>query len=270
MTLPYSWGKNSIIILNLVLFLALPAHKAYAVITNLCSVSHPSDSKIDWACVRIKQGESLEKLFGDRWIDIARFNRVDRRHAYPWVRIKVPKNLDDIKDFSPMPKTYSPAGQEAKFILLDVSEQFLGAYENGRLVFSVPITTGREYDKTPLGVFSISAYDSRHISSLYFIENTEEPYPMHYALRFFIKKNGVSFWMHGRDVPGYPVSHGCIGLYDEEMQKRYYGYPKDPVLKDAKTLFDWVISPAQDDGRFHRLDEGPQIKIIGDILPLSR
>ena len=44
---------------------------------------------------------------------------------------------------------------------------------------------------------------------------------MHYGLRFFIDKSvdtWPSYWIHGRDLPGYPASHGCIGLYDEEMQ----------------------------------------------------
>ncbi len=29
-----------------------------------------------------------------------------------------------------------------------------------------------------------------------------------------------AFWIHGCDLPGYPASHGCVGLYDEEMQKK--------------------------------------------------
>jgi hypothetical protein len=99
---------------------------------------------------------------------------------------------------------------------------------------------------------------------MYFIEKTEIPYPMNYGLRFYTTKKGVSYWIHGRDMPGYPASHGCIGFYDEEMQKKYYGYPKDPALKDAKILFEWVISPFVDDGKFHFLKDGPKMLIIGD------
>ena len=43
------------------------------------------------------------------------------------------------------------------------------------------------------------------------------------------------------DLPGYLPSHGCIGLYDEAMQKEQYGTPTDPKLNDAKRLFDWVF-----------------------------
>lgn len=233
------------------------------VVPSLCKIEHPSDKKIESECRRLKKGESLEKLFGDRWVDVARFNRIDRRHIYPGVRIKVPKNLSDIVDFSPMQLHYAPAAAEAKFILVDLAEQFLGAYEYGRLVFSAPITTGEDGNDTPAGEFRISASDSRHISSLYFIEHTSKPYPMNYALRFFINKNEIAYWIHGRDLPGYPGSHGCIGLYDEEMQKQYYGFPKKPVLEDAKKLFNWVISPLTDDERYHNIRTGPRVVIIG-------
>ena len=232
------------------------------VVPSLCKIVHPSDSSIESECRRLKRGETLESLFGDRWVDVARFNRIDRRHIYPGVHIKVPKKLDDIVNFTPMPKFYQPAELDPKFILIDLSEQFLGAYEYGQLVFSAPITSGEEDKETPAGQFAFSAFDSRHVSSLYYVENTTKLYPIHYGLRFYINKLGVAFWIHGRDVPGFPGSHGCIGLYDEEMQKQYYGYPGKPLLEDAKTLFEWVITPLSDDGKYHNI-KGPAVLITG-------
>jgi hypothetical protein len=64
-------------------------------------------------------------------------------------------------------------------------------------------------------------------------------------------------------VPGYPASHGCIGLYDEAMQKKYYGFPKKPELDDARKLYEWVVSAVPDDGKFHILENGPKVVIIG-------
>lgn len=245
--------------------LYLMASQAYSghIVRSPCKVRYPSDSMIDWKCQRIKKGENLEKLFGDRWIDVARFNRIDRRHVYPGISIKVPERLKDIENFSPLPQYYEPAKDETKFILIDLSEQFLGAYEYGGLVFSSPVATGEKGNETPTGDFRITAYNSRHRSSLYFIEKTNIPYPMHYGLRFHISRAGVAYWIHGRDIPGYPASHGCVGLYDEEMQKKYYKYPKDPVLQDSKRLFDWAISPLMDDGKFHLIKDGIKVRIIG-------
>jgi hypothetical protein len=119
-------------------------------------------------------------------------------------------------------------------------------------------------DWTPSGTFKISAYVRYHRSSLYQLFNSTEYYPMTYGLRFFVNRDGVSYWFHGRDLPGYPASHGCIGLYDENMQKEIYGYPDTPELEDAKKLFEWVLSPLSDDGGWHELENGPSVVIIGD------
>jgi L,D-transpeptidase catalytic domain len=234
-----------------------------------CKITHPSDAVHEWTCRRLPAGKTLDGLFGDRWRDVARFNRVDRRHAYPGVSLKVPARLDDIRDYSPLPRHYQPAEQEAKFILVDLSEQFLGAYEYGQLVFSSPVATGEKTNKTPAGEFRITAYSRNHRSTMYFIENTTIHYPMHYGLRFHVNASGISYWIHGRDMPGYPASHGCIGLYDEAMQKQYYGYPKNPELEDARKLFEWAISPLPDDGKFHLLKNGPKVVIAGEA-PLSQ
>jgi len=247
----------------LYLLFLVPSFSEAKIISSLCRINHPSDIHVEWECRKLKKGETLENIFKDGWKDIVRFNRVDRRHVYPGISIKVPKRLEEIKDFTPMPRYYQPAEPEPKFILVNLSEQFLGAYEYGRLVFSSPIATGEKGNETPNGEFKIDAYDSRHKSSLYFIEKTHILYPMNYGLRFYTNRKGVSFWIHGRDLPGYPASHGCIGLYDEEMQKKYYGYPKNPELEDAKALFEWVISPLQDDGKFHILKKGTKMLVIG-------
>ena len=95
------------------------------------------------------------------------------------------------------------------------------------------------------------------------IEGTDQPYPMNYALRFYVNRTGISYWIHGRDLPGYPASHGCIGLYDEPMQKEQYGIPKDPKLNDAKRLFVWVLGAEPEDDHMISLLHGPRVQIIG-------
>ena len=86
---------------------------------------------------------------------------------------------------------------------------------------------------------------------------------MNYALRFYVNRTGMSYWIHGRDLPGYPASHGCIGLYDEPMQKEQYGIPKDPTLNDAKRLFVWVFGAEPEDDHMISLLHGPRVQIIG-------
>ncbi len=245
------------------LFLLLPFFTGVsdAEVRSLCK-TFLGDSSVEWECRRMGKGETLEKLFGQRWQDVARFNRIDRRHARSGVYLKFPKRPDDLRDYTPLPRFFEQAKNEDKFILIDLSMQFLGAYEHGRLVFSVPVSSGKKDNRTPAGKFRINAFNSMHKSSMYFIKNSDIPYPMHYGLRFHVDRNGVSFWIHGRDMPGYPVSHGCVGLYDEEMQKEFYGFPRVPQLTDAKKLFEWVISPFVDDRKFHVMENGPGVWVV--------
>ena len=88
-------------------------------------------------------------------------------------------------------------------------------------------------------------------------------YPMNYALRFHVNREGACYRIHGRDLPGYPASHGCIGLYDEPMQKEQYLIPKEPELSDAQKLFVWVLGSEPDDDRVISLPRGPRVPIIG-------
>jgi hypothetical protein len=250
---------------GLVLVLGLGAAPAAlaAAASDLCAIRYPSDAGIAWECRRLRSGETLERLFGERWIDVARFNRTDRRHATAGVALKVPVRLEDIAGFAPMPAEYPDAAGGPKFILVDLTEQFLGAYAHGRLVFSVPIASGERGNETPTGAFRITAAHRRHQSSRYTIENTDVPYPMRWALRFHVSATGVAYWMHGRDLPGYPASHGCIGLYDEPMQHEYFGEPLRPLLEDARVLYEWVVGGMLDDDRVVALGQGSKMLVVG-------
>jgi len=93
---------------------------------------------------------------------------------------------------------------------------------------------------------------------------------MNHALRFHVNRTGVSYWIHGRDLPGYPASHGCVGLYDESMQKEQYGIPKDPEVSDAKKLFEWVVGGEPEDDRVIPLPDGPRLRIINEAARSER
>jgi hypothetical protein len=179
------------------------------------------------------------------------------------VALKVPTRLEDIAEFTPMPAEYAGALAESKFILVDLAEQFLGAYEHGRLVLSAPVASGEIGNETPRGAFRITGAHRRHRSSRYTIEGTDTPYPMHWALRFHVSAVGDTYWMHGRDLPGYPASHGCIGLFDEAMQAEYYGEPSRPVLDDARRLYEWAVGGVADDDRVVELRDGPRMLVMG-------
>ena len=244
---------------------ASPTDKA---LEDLSRVEYPSLNAIRWHPHFIQPNETLESLFGRDWVWVARFNRIDRRHVYPGMTIKVPARLEDIRGYTPLPKQYEAARGHEKYILVDVTEQWLGAYQYGRLVFSAPAATGKPGTETPSGVFRIDARHLTHTSSLYKTANDEEQYPMDNALRFYIGPDNVSYWLHARDLPGRPASHGCIGLFDEEMQKRVFGAPEKPVLLDSQKLYEWVAGEDEygdDYGELEELEDGPMVEVRGAL-----
>lgn len=235
---------------------------------DLSRVEYPSLKGIKWHAHFIQPHQTLESLFGADWIWVARFNRVDRRHVYPGMTIKVPEDMADIRNYSPLPYFYPVASSHAKYILVDITEQWLGAYERGKLVFSAPAATGKATTETPTGMFRISARHLTHSSSLYKTQDETEQYPMDNAIRFHIGDDNVSYWLHARDLPGRPASHGCIGLFDEEMQNRVYGVPARPVLLDSQKLYEWAAgeNDYEDDyGEFDELEDGPVVEVRGGL-----
>jgi hypothetical protein len=91
---------------------------------------------------------------------------------------------------------------------------------------------------------------------------------MDYAIRFLIDQTHVSYWIHARDLPGRPASHGCVGVFDEGMQLRVYGTPEKPFLDDARKLYIWTIGDtlfAEDDGTPKEFPDGPSLEIVGEL-----
>jgi hypothetical protein len=237
---------------------------------DLSRIAYPSTAAVGWRPHFLRPQDSLERLFGEDWTAVARFNRIDRRHAYPGVTIKVPDRIDEVRDYTPLPLFYPPAAAHPRYILVHVTEQWLGAYEFGTLKFSMPAATGVAAHPTPTGIFRIDAHDRNHSSSLYKTEKGDEQYPMDYAVRFYVGADDVAFWIHARDIPGRPASHGCIGLADETMQRRTYGIPERPILDDARRLYTWILGPEQlevDTGGLELLPDGPVVEITGDLPP---
>ncbi|MCE1227031.1 MAG: L,D-transpeptidase [Geobacteraceae bacterium] len=245
---------------------ASPTDKAQE---DLSRIEYPSQKGMRWHPHFVLPNETLESLYGNDWVWVARFNRVDRRHVYPGMTIKEPDRMEDIRGYTPLPKEYEPAREHDKYILVDKTEQWIGAYEHGKLKFSMPAATGKPGTETPTGMFRIDARHLTHTSSLYKIDGEEgDQYPMDNALRFYIDEKNVGYWIHARDLPGRPASHGCIGLFDEEMQQRVFDSPRHPVLLDSQKLYEWAVPDSDygdDYGEAEEIEGGPVVEVRGDL-----
>jgi hypothetical protein len=234
---------------------------------DLTRVEYPSLANISWHGHFIRPHDTLEALFGEDWPVVARFNRIDRRHVYPGMTIKVPDDIASCRNYTPLPAEYEPAKRHERYILLDITEQWIGGYEYGKLKFSAPAATGSKGHETPVGIYRVDARHRTHTSSLYKTEDESDQYPMDNAMRFHIGPDNVSYWIHARDLPGKPASHGCVGLYDEGMQNRVYGIPEKPVLIDSQKLYAWAVGEEMygfDSGDVELLEDGPVVEVRGE------
>jgi lipoprotein-anchoring transpeptidase ErfK/SrfK len=121
---------------------------------------------------------------------------------------------------------------EKRYIAVDLSNQKLYMYENGKKIDSFLVSTGK-WGLTPVGEFRIwvklrytlMTGGSKALSTYYYLPNV--PYTM-----FFYNQNvpkTLGYGIHGaywHNNFGHPMSHGCINM----------------SIADAKTLFDWASS----------------------------
>lgn len=124
------------------------------------------------------------------------------------------------------------AQETSRFAIeIDLQEQRAYLIEEGEVVLTTPISTGREGHFTTPGKFKVTEKQRNHFSNLYgkivgangrtIIADADSdmrvprggrfvPAPMRYFMRF----NGAE-GMHAGYLPGEPASHGCVRLPEE-------------------------------------------------------
>ena len=147
---------------------------------------------------------------------IAATNRIDVGR----IRIKTPliipdTLLSDFMQYSPFPSTLNLPDSINKFVLVQQRLQLFAAYENNKIVRFGPISSGRKTKQTPNGLFYTNFKSKSKRSTV----DGDWIMPWYFNIA---NKNGVG--MHQYFLPGYPASHSCIRMYEE----------------DAKWLFDWA------------------------------
>jgi hypothetical protein len=115
-----------------------------------------------------------------------------------------------------------------KLIEVDLANQRLYAYEDGKMVFNFLVSTGL-WGKTPTGEFDIwiklksttMSGGNKALGTYYYLPNV--PYTMFFYNEDVPASRG--FGIHGtywHDNFGTPMSHGCINMKTEEVEQLFY------------------------------------------------
>jgi lipoprotein-anchoring transpeptidase ErfK/SrfK len=96
-------------------------------------------------------------------------------------------------------------------ILISIPDQKAYVYRGDQLVAVSTVSTGKEGNETPVGIFNILQKKEMHRSNLY----NDAPMPFMQRLTW----DGVA--IHAGKNPGFPASHGCIRVPTEFAKKLF-------------------------------------------------
>lgn len=141
-----------------------------------------------------------------------------------WVMIGVDQWLEGRKVAQVQLNPSPPAGVDnGRWIQVDLAEQTLMVYEQGRLLFATVIASGAEPFWTRPGLFKITqkketeTMRNNDLNDFYYLENV--PYTMYFD---GARALHGAYW---RTRFGYPQSHGCVNL----------------SIGDAHWLYNWAV-----------------------------
>ena len=155
----------------------------------------------------------LKAKFGDEGFSlILKINRTDADHVRRGGVLFVPEAIDDPASVAPFPVELKQAASIDKLILVSRRVQAFGAYEDGKLVFWGPTSTGKRATPTPAGLYHTNWKSKLTRSTV----DSSWVLPWCFNLDNF---QGISF--HQYDLPGYPASHGCVRLLEEDAMWIY-------------------------------------------------
>lgn len=158
----------------------------------------------DASCFRVRQGPAIVA-------------EPDFAASVPTIELTVPAAPPPAAPAQPVlveaePEPAPPPRTSGVRVVVSIPEQKAYVFEDGELVFSSPVSTGKRGHSTPAGTFPILQKKVHHRSNKY--DNA----PMPYMQR--LTWSGIA--LHAGTVPGYPASHGCI-RFPRSFAKRLYG-----------------------------------------------
>ena len=117
--------------------------------------------------------------------------------------------------------------QEGVVAKVDVSEQKMRVYSNGKHLYTWSVSTARKGKWTPRGTWSAKHLSRHHKSSLY--NNAPMPYSIFYSGNFAIHgTNNISRL-------GSPASAGCVRLHPEHAAV-LFNMTRNVGLKNMKVV----------------------------------
>ncbi len=190
---------------------------------------------------------------------LLKLNRLDAQHLRAGVTLVIPEQVDELTNFSPYPQRLETVRDIPKLILVSLRVQAFGAYEFGNLVRWGPTSSGKKASPTPAGVYHTNWKSKATRSSI----NDEWLLPWYFNLD---NQRGISF--HQYDLPGYPASHGCLRLLEDDAAW-IYGWADQWTLSTDRRRVEAYGTPVIVFGKYDYGKQAPWKHLATDYSAAS-
>ncbi|GAA4794306.1 hypothetical protein GCM10023231_23340 [Olivibacter ginsenosidimutans] len=163
-------------------------------------------------------------------VDFTNFNRIDS--------IVIPDSVwSDINSYSPFPLQIEALDSVPKMVFFAYPIQAFAAYEHGHLVRWGPSSMGSKIHPTKTGLAFTNWKAEEHVST------ADDEWLLRWNFNIH-NKEGIGW--HQYTMPGYPASHSCLRLLEN----------------DARWLYDWADEWIVEKNQ-HVLAEGTPVLVFG-------
>ncbi|MBO0859199.1 MAG: L,D-transpeptidase [Chloracidobacterium sp.] len=201
----------------------------------------------------------LKSELGEEKLSVLlKLNRLDARHLRAGVTILIPEQIEDLIEYSPFPRRLEAAQETPKLILVSLRVQAFAAYDYGDLTRWGPISSGKKASPTPAGLYHTNWKSKATRSSI----NEEWLLPWYFNLD---NKRGIAF--HQYDLPGYPASHGCLRLLEDDAAW-IYGWADQWTLSAGRRI-EAYGTPVIVFGKYDYAKQAPWKQLLTDYSAAS-
>lgn len=151
-------------------------------------------------------------------------NRTDSANFAQMDSVIIPDDISgNIVYYLPFPLNVPTLKEVDKIIFFSYPAQAFATYEKGLLIYTGPTNMGRKKDPTPAGLYFTNWKAEKTTSTF------NDEWDLYWNFNID-NKEGIGW--HQYSLPGYPASHSCLRLQEE----------------DARYLYDWADQWSLGDG----------------------
>lgn len=165
-----------------------------------------------------KKKDSVMAVFDEKFTEKERYtilalNRLDTKNKWRSDTLAIPDKIDEsLMFYSPFPRKLEILKEVHKIVLFSYPIQAFAVYENGNLLKWGPTSLGKKSAQTKRGLMFSNWKKELAISTI----DSDWKLPYNFNIH-----NSLGIGWHEYDLPGYPASHSCLRLLEDDAKYLY-------------------------------------------------